>query len=229
VYLCTTIYSFFPQEYQEYRFFEVNILKESINMSRYRGPRLKKIRQLGPLVGFVNKRERTKKKNRHTKKKIKKSQYRIRLEEKQKLRFYYGVNEKQLLKYVRNARREKGSTGDNLLKLLEMRLDNIIYKLNLAPTIPAARQLVSHSHVRVNQNIVNIPSYQCQVQDLIRICRDKDQKKNKRVYYSSSLKFASTSYREEIPEYKIRIPISRTLVGLKVNELLIVEHYSRQA
>ena len=79
--------------------------------------------------------------------KSKESQYAVRLKEKQKLRFNYGISERQLIKYVREARRRKGSTGEILLQILEMRLDNIVFRLGFAPTIAAARQLISHGHI----------------------------------------------------------------------------------
>jgi len=131
-------------------------------MSRYRGPRFKKIRRLGALPGLTTKRLR--KRPRSGKKK---SQYRIRLEEKQKLRFHYGLTERQLLKYVRIAGKAKGSTGNVLLQLLEMRLDNILFRLGMASTIPGARQLVKQRHILVNGCIVDIPSYRCKPRDII--------------------------------------------------------------
>ncbi|KAJ0816829.1 putative ribosomal protein S4/S9 [Helianthus annuus] len=103
-------------------------------MSRYRGPRFKKIRRLGALPGLTNKRPRAGSDLRNQSRSGKKSQHRIRLEEKQKLRFHYGLTERQLLKYVRIAGKAKGSTGQVLLQLLEMRLDNILFRLGMAPT-----------------------------------------------------------------------------------------------
>ena len=103
----------------------------------------------------------------------KKSQYRIRLEEKQKLRFHYGLTERQLLKYVHIAGKAKGSTGQVLLQLLEMRLDNILFRLGMASTIPGARQLVNHRHILVNGRIVDIPSYRCKARDII-TTKDKE-------------------------------------------------------
>ena len=123
-------------------------------MSRYRGPRLKIIRRLKTLPGLTSKRPKNRKDsmNRSSSRKI--SQYRIRLEEKQKLRFHYGLTERQLLKYVRIARRAKGSTGQVLLQLLEMRLDNILFRLGMAPTIPGARQLVTGGLALIASNRV---------------------------------------------------------------------------
>ena len=95
------------------------------------------------------------------------SQYSIRLREKQKLRYNYGISEKQLINYVKKSRKSKGSSGEILLQLLEMRLDNIVFRLGMAPTVLAARQMVNHGHICVNNQLVDIPSYQCKPQDVI--------------------------------------------------------------
>jgi small subunit ribosomal protein S4 len=92
--------------------------------------------------------------------------------EKQKLRFNYNITERQLLRYVIQAKKSTGSTGEVLLELLEMRLDNIVYRLGMAPTIVAARQLVGHGHILVNQAKVDIPSYSCS-KDIISIKNKK--------------------------------------------------------
>nr|YP_010847826.1 ribosomal protein S4 [Ceropegia nilotica]WEV92476.1 ribosomal protein S4 [Ceropegia nilotica] len=200
-------------------------------MSRYRGPRLKKIRRLGALPGLTNKRPRAGNDLRNESRSGKKSQYRIRLEEKQKLRFHYGLTERQLLKYVRIAGKAKGSTGQVLLQLLEMRLDNILYRLGMASTIPAARQFVNHRHILVNGHIVDIPSYRCKPRDIITV---KDEQKSKALIQKS---LDSSSHRE-LPSHLILQPfqykglvnqiIDSKWVGLKINELLVVEYYSRQ-
>nr|YP_010449834.1 ribosomal protein S4 [Gelsemium sempervirens]UTU96407.1 ribosomal protein S4 [Gelsemium sempervirens] len=200
-------------------------------MSRYRGPRFKKIRRLGALPGLTNKRPRAGKDLRNQARSGKKSQYRIRLEEKQKLRFHYGLTERQLLKYVRIAGKAKGSTGQVLLQLLEMRLDNILFRLGMASTIPAARQLVNHRHILVNGRIVDIPSYRCKPRDIITA---KDEQKSKALIQKSM----DSSPHEELPSHLILHPfqykglvnqiIDSKWVGLKINELLVVEYYSRQ-
>nr|YP_009429170.1 ribosomal protein S4 [Pinus greggii]YP_009429243.1 ribosomal protein S4 [Pinus jaliscana]YP_009429316.1 ribosomal protein S4 [Pinus oocarpa]YP_009522389.1 ribosomal protein S4 [Pinus teocote]YP_009653976.1 ribosomal protein S4 [Pinus elliottii]YP_010449271.1 ribosomal protein S4 [Pinus echinata]AET44700.1 ribosomal protein S4 [Pinus caribaea]AET46772.1 ribosomal protein S4 [Pinus patula]AET46844.1 ribosomal protein S4 [Pinus palustris]AET47132.1 ribosomal protein S4 [Pinus muricata]AET len=201
-------------------------------MSRYRGPRLKIIRRLKTLPGLTSKRPKNRKDpmNRSSSRKI--SQYRIRLEEKQKLRYHYGLTERQLLKYVRIARRAKGSTGQVLLQLLEMRLDNILFRLGMAPTIPGARQLVNHGHIRVNDHMVDIPSYPCKPQDVITI-RDQQRlraiiKKNidlfQRDKLPNHLTFHSLQYKGFINQI-----IDSKWINLKINELLVVEYYSRQA
>nr|YP_010129440.1 30S ribosomal protein S4 [Periploca forrestii]YP_010714261.1 ribosomal protein S4 [Periploca tsiangii]QPZ48748.1 30S ribosomal protein S4 [Periploca forrestii]UZZ44859.1 ribosomal protein S4 [Periploca forrestii]WDD57401.1 ribosomal protein S4 [Periploca tsiangii] len=200
-------------------------------MSRYRGPRLKKIRRLGALPGLTNKRPRAGNDLRNQSRSGKKSQYRIRLEEKQKLRFHYGLTERQLLKYVRIAGKAKGSTGQVLLQLLEMRLDNILFRLGMASTIPAARQLVNHRHILVNGHIVDIPSYRCKPRDILTV---KDEQKSKALIQKS----LDSSPHQELPSHLILQPfqykglvnqiIDSKWVGLKINELLVVEYYSRQ-
>nr|AWI72448.1 ribosomal protein S4 [Diplolepis geminiflora] len=200
-------------------------------MSRYRGPRLKKIRRLGALPGLTNKRPRAGNDFRNQSRSGKKSQYRIRLEEKQKLRFHYGLTERQLLKYVHIAGKAKGSTGQVLLQLLEMRLDNILFRLGMASTIPAARQFVNHRHILVNGHIVDIPSYRCKPGDIITV---KDEQKSKALIQKS----LDSSSHQELPSHLILQPfqykglvnqiIDSKWVGLKINELLVVEYYSRQ-
>nr|YP_010475676.1 ribosomal protein S4 [Corydalis stricta]UVH69963.1 ribosomal protein S4 [Corydalis stricta] len=204
-------------------------------MSRYRGPRLKKISRLGALPGLTRKVPGRKKQDPHTTKlKNKKSQYCSRLEEKQKLRFHYGLTERQLLKYVRIAGKAKGSTGQVLLQLLEMRLDNIIFRLGMASTIPGARQLVNHRHILVNGCLVDIPSYRCKPRDII---TPKDEQKT-RALIQNSLASSSRKNRKKLPEhltlhsspYKglVKQIIARHRVGLKIRELRVVEYYSRQ-
>nr|BAO57732.1 ribosomal protein S4 [Luisierella barbula] len=202
-------------------------------MSRYRGPRVKIIRRLGTLSGLTNKIPQLKSSSINQSTSNKKiSQYRIRLEEKQKLRFHYGITERQLLNYVRIARKTKGSTGQILLQLLEMRLDNVIFRLGMAPTIPGARQLVNHRHILVNDGIVNIPSYRCKTQDFITIKnRQKSQaiiNKNIEIYQKyklpNHLTFNSLQKKGLVNQI-----LDRESIGLKINELLVVEYYSRQA
>nr|QVL26913.1 ribosomal protein S4 [Sphenodesme mollis] len=200
-------------------------------MSRYRGPRFKKIRRLGALPGLTNKRPKAGSDFRNQSRSGKKSQYRIRLEEKQKLRFHYGLTERQLLKYVRIAGKAKGSTGQVLLQLLEMRLDNILFRLGMASTIPAARQLVNHRHILVNGRIVDIPSYRCRARDIITA---KDEQKSRTLIQNS----LNLSPQAEVPNHLTLHPfqykglvnqiIDSKWVGLKINELLVVEYYSRQ-
>nr|APW79586.1 ribosomal protein S4 [Fissidens fontanus]BBB22071.1 ribosomal protein S4 [Fissidens fontanus] len=202
-------------------------------MSRYRGPRVRIIRRLGILQGLTNKIPQLKSGSLNQSTSNKKiSQYRIRLEEKQKLRFHYGITERQLLKYVRIARKTKGSTGQVLLQLLEMRLDNIIFRLGMAPTIPGARQLVNHRHILVNNSIVNIPSYRCKPQDFITI---KDRQKSQAMIMKNVNFFQKYKVPNHLTFNSLEIKglvnqiLDQESIGLKINELLVVEYYSRQA
>ena len=200
-------------------------------MSRYRGPRFKKIRRLGALPGLTNKRPKAGSDLRNQSRSGKKSQYRIRLEEKQKLRFHYGLTERQLLKYIRIAGQAKGSTGQVLLQLLEMRLDNILFRLGIASTIPQARQLVNHRHILVNGGRVDIPSYRCKPRDIITV---RDEQKSKALVQN----YLDSSSHEELPKHLTLHPfqykgsvneiLDSKWVRLKINELLVVEYYSRQ-
>lgn len=202
-------------------------------MSRYRGPRLKIVRRLEtPLPGLISSPVVNSSRLNNQSIRKDKSEYRIRLEEKQKLRFHYGISERQLLRYVRIARRAKGSTGQVLLQLLEMRLDNTIFRLGMAPTIPAARQLVNHGHVMVNDRLVDIPSYRCKPQDIILI-RDRGRSRNlveknltnlKQSKLPSHLRLNPQTFKASINQL-----VNRKSVGVKINELLVVEYYSRQA
>ena len=137
-------------------------------MSRYRGPRLRITRRLGDLPGLTRRPQKGLiPPGQHGQARRKRSEYAIRLEEKQKLRFNYGISERQLVRYVKKARAQEGSTGTNLLKLLENRLDNVCFRLGFGPTIPGARQLVNHGHVTVNGRITDIASYQCKAGDVL--------------------------------------------------------------
>jgi small subunit ribosomal protein S4 len=202
-------------------------------MSRYRGPRLRVVRRLGDLPGLTRKSaRRAYPPGQHGQARKKRSEYAIRLEEKQKLRFNYGITEKQLLRYVRRARRATGSTGQALLQMLEMRLDNTIFRLGMAGTIPAARQLVGHGHVTVNGRVVNIPSYQCRPGEIISV---KNNERSKRLV-EQNLEFPGLANLPSHLEFdknnltgKVNGVVEREWVALQINELLVVEYYSRQA
>ena len=202
-------------------------------MSRYRGPRLRIVRRLGELPGLTRKSaRRAYPPGQHGQNRKKRSEYAIRLEEKQKLRMNYGLTEKQMLRYVRKARRVAGSTGQVLLQLLEMRLDNTVFRMGMAPTIPAARQLVNHGHVTVNGRPVNIASYQCRPGEEVAVRNREASKKlvEANLQYPclanlpSHLEFDKTKL-----SGKVNSVIEREWVALQVNELLVVEYYSRQA
>lgn len=139
-------------------------------MSRHTGPRLKIMRALGTdLPGLSRKSmgERNQPPGQHGARKVagRKSEFGLQLMEKQKLRFNYGVSETQLRRIVVAARRDQGATGEKIVELLERRLDNLVFRAGLAPTIPAARQLVSHGHIALNGRRANIPSIRVKVGD----------------------------------------------------------------
>lgn len=142
-------------------------------MSRYTGPRLKKMRALGiDLPGLSRKsiERRPYPPGQHGPKARKKlTDYGKQLGEKQKLRLNYGLGERQIRRYMVEARRSKIASGDKLVELLERRLDNVVFRAGFAPTIPAARQLVAHGHFTVNGRRVDIPSFQVKVGDLVSV------------------------------------------------------------
>lgn len=201
-------------------------------MSRYRGAVLRIVRRLGELPGLTRKvSKRSSRPGQHGNQPRKPSEYAIRLEEKQKIRFNYGLTEKQLLRYVRDAKRIKGSTGEALLQLLEMRLDNIVFRLGMAPTIPAARQLVNHGHVLINEKRVSIASYQCRTGDLVSIRNNPKSRKLVESYLTFPGLANIPSHLElDKPNFsgKVNGIIERDWVALQLNELLIVEYYSRK-
>ena len=141
------------------------------------------------------------------------------------------MSEKQLLKYVRDARRIKGSTGEALLQLLEMRLDNIVFRLGMAPTIPAARQLVNHGHISINGTRVSTPSYQCQTGDIVSVRKNLKSKQLIQNFLAfPGLANLPTHLELDKSELvgKVNGIIERDWVALQLNELLVVEYYSRK-
>jgi len=205
-------------------------------MSRYIGPKIRIIRRLGELPGLTKKTTARKYgPGQHGPSKLTKkvtlSDYSLRLQEKQKLRYNYGVSETQLYKYFKEAQRLKGLTGTLILQLLEMRLENIVYRLGFASTIASARQFVTHSHVNVNGKSVNIPSFQCKPNDLVSIKPRLNSKllarKNLEISINSILPTHLELDKENLTG-KVKGLIKREEVNLSVNELLIVEFYSRK-
>lgn len=205
-------------------------------MSRYRGPKLKISRRLGILPGLTTKKSNKinrpgKDGNANADNNKKLTEYGIRLEEKQKLKFNYGLTENQLYRYVKEARRRQGVTGLILLQLLEMRLDTVCFSLGFAKTIAQARQLVTHGHITVNNKVVNIPSFQCRLNDIINVKNNVNSKnlvenhiKNAQVNdIPAHLKFDSSKLQATILDY-----CDRNDLALQLDELLVIEHYSRR-
>lgn len=140
-------------------------------MGRYTGPRLKKMRALDVELPGLSRKSIAKRPYRpgqHGQASQKRKDYTLRLNEKQKLRLNYGISERQLRRVVREAMRSRTLTDDKIIELLERRLDSVVFRGGLAPTIPAARQLVNHNHITVNDKRVNIASYRVKVGDVIR-------------------------------------------------------------
>ena len=201
-------------------------------MARYTGPKTKIARKFGePIFGAdksFEKRNYPPGQHGNNRRRGKKSEYAIQLMEKQKAKFTYGILEKQFRIIFDRASRAKGVTGEVLLQLCESRLDNVVYRLGIAPTRSAARQLVSHRHITVNGSIVNIPSCHIKAGDVIGV-REKSKslaaithslERNSSVYEwltwnSATLEgtFVSTPQRLQIPE--------------NIKEQLIVELYSK--
>ena len=203
-------------------------------MARYKGPRARMCRRLdypvfeSPKFGNIRKNYAPGQHGHNSRGKL--SNYGIQLREKQRIKYLYGVLEKQFRNYFKKATNQKGPTGNNLLIMLESRLDNTIYRLGLAPTRRAARQMISHKHFLINSKVINIPSYLLDEGDIIKV-RDKSKKIN--IFQDSMRRikgdhpapwltidkgqlsgvFNKFPEREDIPE--------------PVNEQLVVELYSK--
>ena len=201
-------------------------------MARYTGPRTKVSRRARQLLD-ENKAKyfdrRPYPPGEHGRRRLRESQYQVQLREKQKLRFMYGVLEKQFRRYYQEAARRSGITGTNLLVLLESRLDNVVYRSGLARTRPQARQLVNHGHFQVNGKKVDIPSYQVRPGDIVSVReRSKD---------ILPVQHSIDTLDRIVPEWlevdsearKITIQDlpSREQIDTEIQEQLIVELYSK--
>jgi len=228
-------------------------------MARYIGPKLRITRRLGSLVGLTRKnpKNRTKSPGQHGKILFTKSKrsslsddFKERLLEKQKLRFNYGISERQLISYFKEAKKQNGSTGTTLLELIESRLDCIIYRLGFAPTIPSARQIVNHGHICVNDQVVTIPSFLCKVGDSIKVkakntsqtlllnnFKVQQQKREMIQTRMKRIKLTRSRFHSLLPKHleintetligKFVAPIKRKDILIKINELKVIEYYSR--
>jgi small subunit ribosomal protein S4 len=196
-------------------------------MSRYSGPRLRIVRRIGKLRGFTRKkpfrrifkgrgplRGKIIPPGQHGLAKLLKSKasdFLIRLKIKQRLRFNYGLTETQLIKYVRKAKCIQESTGQVLLQFLEMRLDNVVFRLNFAPTIPAARQMITHGHICINSKKITIPSYICNAKDVVSVATKE-----------RSLKFVTRNQADYYTQMAAaRQYMERTLIFILVKNKLV--------
>ena len=200
-------------------------------MARYTGSVYKKSRRLG-FSTLENGKELAKRPyapgihGNDRRKKV--SEYGIQLQEKQKVRFMYGLNEKQFHKLFDKASKMSGIAGENFLKLLESRLDNIVYRLGLARTRRAARQVVNHGHIAVNGKKVDIPSYQVKVGDVIAVKENSlDHKAIKEAVEATLNRPAFVEFDPKTMSGKyLRLP-DRSELNQEINESLIVEYYNR--
>ena len=200
-------------------------------MSRYTGPANKKSRRVGfsTLENGKDLAKRAYRPGQHGQdRKGKASNYSIQLNEKQKVRFTYGLNEKQFKALFNKAGKMQGIHGENFLKLLESRLDNLVYRMGLATTRRGARQIVNHGHITVNGKRVNIPSYIVKVGDEIAVKESKKdlemfkQLKGMKIVMPKWLEFNSDELKGKI----LALP-QRDDIDLTIEESLIIEHYSR--
>jgi len=201
-------------------------------MARYTGPKTKISRIFGePILGngkWLNKNSNPPGQHGAQRKRKSLGEYALQLREKQKAKYTYGVLEKQFRKTFEEAARRKGVTGENLIKLLEARLDNTIYRMGIAPSRPAARQLVSHKHITVNGDVVNIPSFQLKAGDVISI---KESSKTRTSVTTpikgKNPKFSWIDWNEtQLQGTFITYP-ERESVPENIKEQLIVELYSK--
>lgn len=207
-------------------------------MAVYHGPRCRQCRREG--VKLMLKGERCKTENcalerrpfppgaRQVKRRRQATEYNMQLREKQKIRRIYGVLEKQFIRYFEMATKSTGVTGERLLQILEMRFDNIIYRLGLASSRSSARQLVLHNHFRINGKKVNIPSYQLKPGDVISVC---EKSKNLEAIHNALKTMKDTPEWLSVDKVKlegsiINIP-ERAAIAMDVQEQLVVELYSR--
>ena len=200
-------------------------------MARYTGPNNKKARRVSFSI-LENGKDIAKRPygpGQHGKdRKRKPSNYAIQLNEKQKVRFMYGISEKQFKKLVNDSAKMKGVHGENLLILLESRLDNIVYRIGFATTRRGARQLVNHGHITVNGKKVDIPSYRVKPGDVIAIKENSSDHKGIEIALANKIKrpdFINYDEAKRVGTY-VRYP-ERSELNAEINESLIVEFYSR--
>ena len=199
-------------------------------MAKNMQPYLKRCRTLGisPSVMGVNKESN---RNPGPQRKSKKSEYALQLNEKQKVKFIYGVLEKQFRSYYEKAARMKGNTGDELMTLLERRLDNVVFRLGLANTRREARQLVNHGHFTINGKRVNIPSYLVKVGETVAVCeKSRSNAKFKKVVeddkFVAAPKWMEKSKNAPLEAKIVALPTHADL-DFEVAVNLIVELYSK--
>ena len=201
-------------------------------MARYTGPKSKISRKYGePIFGDTKALEKKPHPpGQHGRgRRRKKSEYAVQLAEKQKAKFLYGILERQFRNMFKKASRKEGITGENLLQLLEARLDNIVYRLGVAPTRRSARQLVTHKHITVNGNVVNIPSFTVKEGDLVGV-RERSKSLvaiSESLSSKTSNKYKWLEWDDKSLSGKLITYPDRVAIPENINEQLIVELYSK--
>ena len=202
-------------------------------MARYTGPKSRIARKFGePIFGpdkHLDRKNFPPGQHGMNKRRKKTSEYGIQLKEKQKAKYTYGVLERQFHKTFDKAQRAKGVTGEVILQLLESRLDNVVYRLGIAPTRAAARQLVSHRHITVNGQVVNVPSYQLKPGDIVGV-REKSKSLETIVDSLTTRKYSKLPWLEwddaQMAGKFMTVP-ERSDIPENIREQLIVELYSK--
>ena len=201
-------------------------------MARYTGPKTRICRIFGePILGngkYLTKNSFPPGQHGPSRKRKQPSEYAIQLKEKQKAKYTYGLLERQFYKTYIEAAKLKGVKGENLIKLLESRLDNVVYRLGLAASRPAARQLVSHKHITVNGTIVNIPSYRLKAGDIIGY-REKSSHNESLISQirGKNTKFSWLDWNDATKTVSFLTTPERENVSENIKEQLIVELYSK--
>lgn len=198
-------------------------------MAKNTQPVLKRCRTLGvspAAMGY----SKSSNKNPGGTRRVKKSEYGLQLQEKQKVRFVYGILEKQFRMYYQRAERMKGNVGENLLQLVERRLDNVVYRLGFAATRREARQLVNHGHFLINGKRVNIPSYLVDVDEVISVCEKSNSNNRFKKMKEDNTFIAAPKWldrdKNALSGKVIALP-ARDDIDFEIAENLIVELYSK--
>lgn len=197
-------------------------------MAVNRTPVLKRCRSLGLEPSYLGYDKKSNRQNARAGKKV--SEYGLQLREKQKAKFIYGVLEKPFRNYYEKADRMKGMTGENLMVLLESRLDSVVFRMGFARTRREARQIVDHKHVLVNGKVVNIPSYLIKAGDVIEIKESaKSMQRYKDIIEVTGGRLVPEWMDVDIENFKgtIKNLPTREMIDVPVNEMLIVELYSK--
>ena len=201
-------------------------------MARYTGPKTKIARKFGEAIfgddKSFEKRNYPPGQHGNNRRRGKKSEYAIQLQEKQKAKYTYGILERQFRNLFKKARAAQGITGEVLLQLCESRLDNVVYRMGIAPSRSAARQLVSHRHITVNGNLVNIPSYQLKAGDVVAVReKSKSLETIENSLANSSHIYEWITWNNDTKQGTYVAVPERIQIPENINEQFIVELYSK--